>query len=623
MDYDYLQPNMVSAPVVAAALSPVTLAAAFSASSCLNPVVTLDSTPAIAYLAHLTPPGPPPGVCSLDAGMPSAAASITFDMPFNAYSANAVANGRAFAEAVAPLIRHYPSELVVTSASAATWPVAGTSVTFQVALEAGVRDRVLPALVTLFANSSTSPALPKLLSALTCAGLPVTAAYFGSHAPSPPPPVGTFTGVAQAQQIAFDIPFNVWQTRSPAYSPAVQSAVADVLGLNRADVWVTEVRPGSHGSTIVSFNIATVSSSSDLSPEGQPMPHEVVAFAALFGSGNGFTTLTGDQATAVFTAALHKYGLPASGVFYFDKTLASGRRLQQYAAQNPEAVMATHTPKAPCKQSVGTTSHEQSMTVDIGFAAWKNNSVVYSSAFAHALAPLLGSGAALRASDIVLTAVADAKAGKTVLFFAAVLSGTVSDADLTRMVGALFSGNALAAAFACAGLPVTTVTLGNTLPSPPPPLAEFEALVQDQQIASDIPFTTWQARTYAFSPAVESAIAEALGLTASDVWVTEVRAGAAGGSLVTFDIASPATESSSDGHGYVVPKPVQSFASLFGDGNGFTTSAGDVARPELLALLRKYGLPASSAYYVQQPSASPARRLMQLLPSGRQRKMLA
>jgi len=588
MDYDYFDARMPSALEVAAALSPEALAGAFAASSCLTPVVLLSVPPFIAYLSHRAPSG----VCSQGTGEPSAEASITFDIPFTTYSANAHAYGRAIARGVAPRIGHHPSEVVITSAFAASWPVAGTSVTFRVALPTGVLDLILPKLAKLFTDS----ALPRLVSALSCAGLPLTTAFLGSRSPSPPPPLGTFKSVAQAQQLAFDIPFNIWAARNPAYNPAVQSAIADALGLNRADVWVTNARPSAHG-TIVTIDIATVSSSSDIALDGAQVPHPVIAFAALFGSGNGFTTQAGEQATAVFVAALRKYGLqfPPSGVYYFEHPSAPARRLQQYAAQHPDAVMAATSPAAPCVTSVGALSSELSMTVDIGFTAWKNNSVVYTSAFARAVVPLLGTE--FRTSDIVLTTVADAGRNRVALFFAVILDGPASDADLTRMGVALFSGNASVSAFVCAGLPITTVMQGNTLLAPPPPLAQFKAQVQGQQIAFDILFPTWLARTYAFSPAVESAIAEALGLNIADVWVTEVRSGISGGSVVSFDIVMPSSSSevSLSDPTRELPTPLVRFAALFGAGNGFATEAGDLALPGLMALLQKYGLPANSA----------------------------
>ena len=151
-------------------------------------------------------------------------------------------------------------------------------------------------------------------------------------------------------------------------------------------------------------------------------------------------------------------------------------------------------------------------------------------------------------------------------------------------------------------------------PPPPPPLAAFTGILQDLQLALPLPFRTFQARVGAYVPALQAALASQLSLETSDIWVVSARAGSYASTVVSFDIALPASSSdtSSDG-GAASPRLLRQFSALFGARDGLTTSVGDAAGPELVAALRQFGLPVSGAFYYDAGAPSIRRRLRAML----------
>jgi hypothetical protein len=172
----------------------------------------------------------------------------------------------------------------------------------------------------LFSNSSASrPALPATLAALKAQGLPIGGLFGSCAAVAPPPPLASFSHSVLSQPIAFNIPYAAW--RAAPYGAAVQSAVAEALGANTADVQVQQVLPGWRGGTIVRLSFATAFTSSDVgettSSSSAYAPHELIAFLSLFvheGTIDGFMTERGDVAAPALAQKLIKYGLPAGTV---------------------------------------------------------------------------------------------------------------------------------------------------------------------------------------------------------------------------------------------------------------------------------------------------------------------
>jgi hypothetical protein len=188
-------------------------------------------------------------------------------------------------------------------------------------------------------------------------------------------------------------------------------------------------------------------------------------------------------------------------------------------------------------------------------------------------------------------------------------SAAVAAADV---VG-LFASNApgalalapLAAALQARGFPVGVTAMLGPLPAPPPPpVADLVTSAQGQQLAVAIPFHTWQYYQAEYSAAVQMAVAEAMGAPAGTVWVVQTFGAALGGTAISLDIITPATSSERSASG-ALPLPVLEFARLFGSGDGYDAQTGDAARPELVAALRKYGLPVTGALYNnERPPAS-------------------
>ncbi len=67
------------------------------------------------------------------------------------------------------------------------------------------------------------------------------------------------------------------------------------------------------------MHFSSTTSSSETSADGQTLPSAVAIFAELFGSGDAFTTKSGDAARPALEAALETYGLPAkTKAWYYD-----------------------------------------------------------------------------------------------------------------------------------------------------------------------------------------------------------------------------------------------------------------------------------------------------------------
>jgi len=397
-------------------------------------------------------------------------------------------------------------------------------------------------------------------------------------------------GFAQGMQIAFDIPFNAFLARTYAYSPAVQAAVAELMGLEAAAVWVVEVRPATAGGTIAQLDIASVTSSSETSAGGTTLPVEVATFGALFGSGNAFITMAGDAARPPLISALQKYGLPVTSAFYYDKPATPSRKLLA----------------ASCVSSPGISLPPLSLTLRLPYLTFSANAAALSVAVGAALTPLLS------ASGVVVMSATSAAASpnSTVLTFAPVYV-TVDTAAGAETAAAAVSPAVLLAALRCAGVPALGATMGSPQP-PPPPLGSFTGVAQGQQLALPIPFRTFQARMFAYVPAAESALAEVLELELeSDVWVTDARRSAGGMTIVAFSITCPDDNSETSASGMLLPYHVVRYGELFGSGDGFTAAVGDAASPALVAALRRYGLPVDSAFYFDfGPGEGLPRRLL-------------
>ncbi len=315
--------------------------------------------------------------------------------------------------------------------------------------------------------------------------------------------------------------------------------------------------------------------------------------------------------------------------------------------------------------ATGTASYvsigKMSATLDFDYGKFADHKSIYGSAFARAVAKTIGAGAenvqvlssqmgptGVASTVVFYTVVAPANAltmqtVSTLLFGAGAPVGAAGLATFTNNIEAM-------------GMTLTpTVHSGNSLPAPPPPLATFSTVSQGTQIAFDKNFADWQYSAYAYNAAVQSAIAEAVGVDTQDVWIYQNSLAEHGGTVVTFDLTSSnAISDTTDA--YHVAHNTVTFAALFnhvcldangensvnfngvggcicnnnsdeakslsfggcngaapkpnytiGPGsvinNGFATATYDRAGPKLLSLLQKYGLTfATDAYYYDQPT---------------------
>jgi len=264
----------------------------------------------------MTPPSPPPsnfpppvGSWANINGAESQAKTITMALPIATYKADVMASAAAFAGAIGPLMGAAPADVVVIDVERQSANV--TVVFFKVLSPRGNAEAMYASL-----NSSA------ITSALQVVWPTLSNATLGHSLPAPPPPVGEFQVLTQGQQIAFDINLAVWQTTSFAYNAAVSAALAEVLNVGVAQVWIFQNSGGSRGGTVVAFDVTSAEQASDAvdtSGGGQGfVPHFVLAVSKLFGAGDGAAT-PGASATPTLVAALQKYGLPVTTAYYNDQ----------------------------------------------------------------------------------------------------------------------------------------------------------------------------------------------------------------------------------------------------------------------------------------------------------------
>jgi len=174
-------------------------------------------------------------------------------------------------------------------------------------------------LVTLFGSAQPgSRSVPAFLSLLQARGLPVTTVTSGNTLSPPPPPVGQATSFTQDMVMELDIPLNSWLSHVGSFNAALQHALASLLHIQPALIYIPRVLPAPAGGAKLYIDFTADHSSSD-SSSGVSAPHSAIAFAALFGAGNGFTTARGDAASPALVAALQAFGLPATNAWYIER----------------------------------------------------------------------------------------------------------------------------------------------------------------------------------------------------------------------------------------------------------------------------------------------------------------
>jgi hypothetical protein len=404
----------------------------------------------------------------------------------------------------------------------------------------------------------------------------------------------------------------------------VQAAISEILGVETHDVWIYQVIPGAHGGVIVFLDIASPEVVSDTSVDGVIVPRETLKFAALFGTkNNGFVTERGDAATPALLAVLAKYGLdPSKGItnaYYFDQPGATQDIAgAPFPAPSPPPAQPAGGRRLmdECATGLEADSEPLALLLDFPFANYDADTT--NRAFARGtVAALRDAGAVVTDASARATATPD---GRTAVFVTLVGASVTMPSAALLLFGSIVSHTPSRALYvsrlACAlpYLNASSLSLAPAAPPPPPPLAAFAGLSQSQALAFDVPYRDWLASAWAFNPAVQSAVADCLGVDTADVWIMETRpSDITSGTVVTFDIASPATVSDISGENQF-PHDTVAFASLFGIGNGFTTNQGDLAGPKLLSALQKYGLGTAAgvttAYYYDHaiiPNDPPSR----------------
>jgi len=401
----------------------------------------------------------------------------------------------------------------------------------------------------------------------------------------------------QVQQLALDIPFPSFQQHAMAYVPAVTTALAPLLGLDPVDISVVALLPSTLGGTILQMDFASPTVDSDAV---MGVPALVLNFNRLFGSqSSGPSRMVGEAASPSLLAALQNLGLPLGAAYYFDDApTSSARRLLESEA---------------CPSRPQHVSAEQHITLTMPFVQFSTQPGAFDLAFVKAVAPLLG----LEGTDMAVTRVQESRMPpiSITVFFQALLPTLQAVGslpwDVNRMV---LTETQLLAALACQGITVDGVYTAMLAVSPPPPVALYHGYgAQSQQIAFPVSLSDWQLRAFAWNPAVQVGLGKVLGVPPADVWITSTQPslsrGANFGTVLQFDVVTPSSSSDS-GVVHLRDGPVQlsmpHLASVFAahfrsDGNGFATTAGELANAELLRALQSAGLPVSQAFYFDLP----------------------
>jgi hypothetical protein len=248
---------------------------------------------------------------------------------FPVYTQSAVLFDSLLQSGVAQALALPPANVQVTGAQAAG---SGTEVSLYLLAPTVVEQAASSsALATLLTPGA---ALSALLASLSLQGLPLSALSLGCAPPRPPsPPLADLVAAPPGTfRLALDIPYGSLYATLPGANAAVQSAVAQVLGLPSSTVQVLEYLPAARISSSV-LVLALLHPAGDyvqgLSTDAGNVTHsaraaaEAVSFRALF-EANGFNALpaSGAPASGALLYALASFGLSVNAAYFNDTAAA-------------------------------------------------------------------------------------------------------------------------------------------------------------------------------------------------------------------------------------------------------------------------------------------------------------
>jgi len=269
------------------------------------------------------------------------------------------------------------------------------------------------------------------------------------------------------------------------------------------------------------------------------------------------------------------------------------------------------------------------IALDIPYSLYASSQAYYREAFIAAFADVAGRSL----TSVYITNFQASSAGTTLIYFDTILYGTDYDvATAAASVQALFNMSdascaasapvgcpafaALTDALVNNGLPVAGVYyndqfsvstfIPNGNPFSAPAVGTWQFADSNEVLALDIVYATYATNQQYYKEAFTAGVAAALGTAPNAVFVNDFQQSAAGGTLIYFDIALPATTSSA------IPQMFSQVASLFSACNGAGVSpvgcsAG--ASSVLVTKLQEFGLPITDVFYNQQnPAAGGGRK---------------
>lgn len=436
------------------------------------------------------------------------------------------------------------------------------------------------------------------------------------HPPKPPHPPPVPFRVDGTETVAVDIPWAEYASHAASYNKKFVKAWAVLLNIDPSQVIIQSIQNTTSGTQIIAFfnlDLPVQESTSSSSTTGfAPTPNctglfgcdqiadSVISRHGYHAVGSFFTSFTpGSAALPEAVVEMQRQGLPISGAWYID--------------------IFVNSPPPPFTPPLAQWRFGdlgEAIAVDIPISVYAPMQEEYGRSFVLAMAQLVVcDAAAITIHDTQASSV-----GTTVIFFDFIDSSPDSSSSAVILaanarVASLFNGTAhtpgtpayatVVATLRNAGMPVTAVFYGdqtvltnNTAEVITNVPADFT--IAGLTVALNIDYSAFATSALSYLDSFVVALAEALDTTQDVLQVTGyLPAGAGNGTLVAFSFLSPTTTSSEAlSSSAVVLSGNAKFMTLFE-----SADLGAAAKPSLLTLLQRYGLPVTQAFLDDLPAA--------------------
>jgi len=412
-----------------------------------------------------------------------------------------------------------------------------------------------------------------------------------------------------------DIPWAQYAPHSVAYNKKFVKAWAVLLNIDPSQVIIQSIQNTTSGTQIIAFfnlDLPVQESTSSSSTTGFPpnpnctgifgcdqIADSVISRHGYHAVGSFFTSfVAGSPALPEAVVEMQRQGLPISGAWYID--------------------IFVNSPPPPFNPPLAQWRFGdlgEAIAVDIPISVYAPMQEEYGRSFVLAMAELVVcDAAAITIHDTQASSV-----GTTVIFFDFIDSSPDSSSSAVILaanarVASLFNGAphtpgtpayaTVVATLRNAGLPVTAVFYGDQTVLTNNTAAVITNVPADFTIAGltvalNIDYSAFATSALSYLDAFVAALAEALDTTQDVLQVTGYLPASAGGTLVAFSLLSPTTTSSEAlSSSAVVLSGNAKFMTLFE-----SADLGAAAKPSLLMLLQRYGLPVTQAYLDDLPAA--------------------